>query len=141
MRHLALLAILALVPALAHAEIKPGGYLFLYAQIIGCGDTTFVVDYAEVPDDGEVAFLEGFEIRVTGRSEDEIASTLASMIGKETGHAPKTLSVRVVPSSDVQEIAAELSKLAYGVPRCAGPSDPQPLDPQHIQTLAEHRAQ
>ena len=138
MRHVKIFILSALTPFAAHGAIEPGDYLFLYGQLVSCGDKAYVVDYAQVPENGQVIFFEGIEIRVLGLSEDEIASRRAKKIGAKTGHTPETLSVRVVPAADSERIATELMKLAFPRPWCARSTEPSspPPDLGYIRSLA-----
>ena len=128
----------ALASQHALGAIEPGDYIFLYGQLVDCGDRVYVVDYAEVPANGEVEFFEGFEVAVGDLSEDEIVSHLVRAITEQTGHTPKTLSARVVSADDEKLIATEMMKLALGPPTCPRrkePTAPAP-DIEYIQTLA-----
>ena len=139
MRHVKIFTLIALAPYAAQGAVEPGSYLFLHSQLVGCGDKTFVVDYAQVPENGEVTFLDEYVIRVLGLSEDEIAFLLARKIGTKTGHTPKTLSVQVVPATDLEGIATELMKVAVPLPTC--PRRKQPLSPPpdlgYVRSLAD----
>lgn len=138
MRHVKIFILITLAPHAAQGAIEPGSYLFLHSQLVDCGDKTFVVDYAQVPENGEVTFLDEYVIRVFGLSEDEIAFLLARKVGAKTGHTPKTLSVQVVPAADLEDIATELMKVAFPLPTC--PRRKQPLSPppdlDYIRSLA-----
>lgn len=138
MRHVKIFTIFALTPFAAYGAIEPGTYLFLYGQLVGCGDRTYVLDYAQVPENGQVEFFEEIEMRVLGLSEVEIGSRLAKKIGAKTGHTPKTLSVRVVPATDSKRIATELMKLVSSRPACRRSTDPYspPPDLSYIRSLA-----
>ena len=138
MKNFKTLLLFLLAPYSALGAIEPGNYLFLHSKLVGCGEKTFLVGYAEVPEDGKVTLLDEYEISVIGQSADEIASQLARMIGSKTGHTPETLSIQVLPASEVKDIATELQKLAFPIPECRGPREPNspPPDLEYVQSLA-----
>lgn len=128
----------ALAPHAALGEIEPGSYLFLHSKIVGCGDKTFLVSYAEVPDDGNVTFLDKYEISVIGQSTEEIALQLARKIGADTGDAPKTISIRELPKGEARDIVKKLEGIALPFPECRGPRKPTSPRPdlEQIRGLA-----
>lgn len=138
MRHVTIFILFALTPFSTQGAIEIGNYLFLYGQLVGCGDTIYLVDYAEIPENGEVEFFEGFEITVINLSEEEIVSRLVKKIEEETGHTPETLFIRVVSAAEQELIATELMKFAIGSPICPRrrePSSPSP-DIDYVRSLA-----
>ena len=120
------------------AATQPGSFIFVYGKIIDCGDTVYLLDYAEVPESGKVEFFEGFEIDVSNLREDEIVPRLVNRIEKQTGHKPRTLSVRVVPAADERLISSEMMKLAFEPLACdrRKESSSPPPDIKYIRSLA-----
>jgi len=129
MRYVKMFILIALAPYAAQGAIEPGSYIFLHSQLVGCGDKTFVVDYAQVPENGEVKFLEKYVIGVLGLSEDEVAFLLAKKIGSKTGYTPRTLSIQVMPAAELKDIATELKKLAFPLPTPTCPRSTEPSSP------------
>ena len=133
-----ILLLLALSPHAALSAIESGSYLFLHSKIVGCGEKTFLVGYAEVPEDGNVMFLDKYEINVVGQSAETVTLQLARMIGADTGSVPKTISIRVLPSSEGKDVAKELEGVVLPFPECRGlrrPTSPGP-DLEQIRGLA-----
>ncbi|MEJ2330658.1 MAG: hypothetical protein P8Z33_12545, partial [Gammaproteobacteria bacterium] len=133
-----ILLLLALSPHAALGAIESGSYLFLHSKIVGCGEKTFLVGYAEVPEDGNVMFLDEYEINVVGQSAETVALQLARMIGADIGSAPKTISIRVLPNSEGKDVAKELEGVVLPFPECRGlrrPTSPGP-DLEQIRGLA-----
>lgn len=91
MKRTTITMLLTLASQHALGAIEPGDYIFLYGRLVDCGDRVYVVDYAEVPANGEVEFFEGFEIAVGDLSEDEIVSHLVKAITEQTGHTEDTV--------------------------------------------------
>ncbi|MDX1516164.1 MAG: hypothetical protein R3288_04960 [Woeseiaceae bacterium] len=106
------------------SRIEAGDFVFLYSAQLGCDEKARVVDYAEIPQNGEIEVFEGIRVSVFGRTEKQVASEVARKIGAVTGRTPKTLSVAFVPKSDEKRLADEFVQLA--VPsRCAKPVIPE----------------
>jgi hypothetical protein len=138
MRRVKALILLGIISFPVHGAVESGSYVFLYAQLLGCGDKRYVVDYAEVPENGIITVLDGIEISVLGSPKVEIEKDLAEQVGEKTGRTPKTLSVELVPATDSKRIANELMKLSSFVPICARSVEPGPPPPNldFIRTLA-----
>lgn len=128
MRHVKIVVLFAVMSFPAHGAVGPGDYVFVYGRLLGCGDTIWVVDFAEISQNGEIEVLEGIQVSVLGLTEEQLAFRIATEIGAKTGRSPKTLSVAFVPVSDSERIARELMNLT-GNPICAGPSDSPPQPP------------
>ena len=118
------LLLLAMAPFASFGAIESGSYLFLHSKIVGCGDKTFLVDYTQVPDDGNVTLLDIYRINAIGKSADDIASELARMIGADAGSVPKTISILVMPESEAKDVAKELEGLPLPLPECRSPRQP-----------------
>jgi len=134
-----LFAILTIAASPAFGAAKVGDYIFVYAQILGCGNTTYIVDYAEMPGSGKIKVLDNIEVSILGLSEEGIRLQIAEGVGSRTGRTPKTISVEIVPSWDSERIAGELMKLSFPPLKCVRREKPPllPLDAGYIQSLAQ----
>lgn len=103
---------------------EPGNYLFLHSKIVGCGEKTYFVDYAEVTEDGKATFLDKYEINVIGQSVAEIERQLVNAIGADTGHFPKTISILELPGSEVADMTEDLERLRLPRVKCRGLQQP-----------------
>ena len=138
MRSSALFAILAIASSPAFATVQAGDFVFVYAQILGCGNRTFVVDYAEMPDHGEIAVFDNIKISIVGLSEEEIVTQIVEGVRLTTGRTPKTISVEIVPGAESKRIAEELMKLSFPRLKCVHREE-RPLPPPdagYIRSLA-----
>jgi hypothetical protein len=137
MRRVKALVLLGITSFPLHSAEEPGTYLFLYSQLFGCGETTYVVDYAEVPESGMITLLGWIEISILGLPEEEIEKVLAEQVGELIGHTPKTLSVELIPATDSKRIAEKLVELLSAAPGCARSLEPPPPpDLKFIRSLA-----
>ncbi len=127
------------------ADIAPGDFLFLYARIVGCGDSVHVMDYAQVSDAGVAVFSRGYTIFELNRSShQDVVNQLRSLVARQQGgHVPESLSVRRVAPDDHQRITMTLLHLATPLP-CESAEPPLPrLDPGQrlavVPAEASHR--
>lgn len=82
-----------------------GDYVFVKAQLIGCGSTARYVEAGQTGDGGYVTLFNDIAIAAEGNTAIEIGTRLADLLELKTGHRPKTIEIVRVPADDAKKAA------------------------------------
>lgn len=77
-------------------------YLFVKAQIIGCGPQKRFVEVGQVLDTGKVTLFENIVIETEGKTTSEIKDQLVGFLEERTGHRSKTIEIMRVRAEDTE---------------------------------------
>ena len=105
-----LIIVLTILPVLLLAASKSdsftnGDYLFVKAQLIGCGSQVRFVEVGQVTESGQVTLFNDIQLKVEGRTPSEITAELVDILEQRTGHKSKTIKIMRVPAEDPKKAA------------------------------------
>ena len=84
--------------SLADSErIRVGDYLFVRAQVVGCGPKIRTVEVGEASDSGEVTFFSDLILKAENRTVEELTKEFVAVWEKKTGQQSKTIRIRREP--------------------------------------------
>ncbi len=87
--------------AVANADsFTTGDYLFVKAQIVGCGSQVRFVEVGQVMDSGQVTLFKDIVLETEGKTTPEIATQLIDSLEQRTGHRSKTIEITRVSVED-----------------------------------------
>jgi len=89
-----------LLAVASSGSFTTGDYLFVKAQIIGCGSQIRFVEVGQVTDSGQVTLFEDIVLETEGKTTPEIVSQLIDSLEQRTGHRSKTIKITRVSAED-----------------------------------------
>lgn len=88
-------------------QIEIGDWLFVGAQIVGCGTKQRFVEVGKVSESGTVTFFENVAIIAEGKTAAEVAMALTDEVEQRQRSRPKTIQVRRIRNTNA-ELATRL---------------------------------
>ena len=88
-----------------------GDYLFVKAQVIGCGSQLRFVETGQVTDSGQVTLFNDIQLEVDGKTTSEVATQLVDALEQRTGHRSKTIKIIRVPVEDSKKAASWMMRV------------------------------
>ena len=84
-------------------EVVSGDYLFVRAQVVGCGPTIRIIEYGQVKESGDVTLFGDISLDVKGKVTGEIAAQLVDALEQRNGYRSKTIKIDKIPETDAKK--------------------------------------
>lgn len=92
-------------------RISAGDYLFVHAQVIGCGTGVRTIDAGQVNEGGTLTLLGDIELEAEDKTVDEVTADLVNAWQARTGQQSKTIQLIKIPAADAETATMLLLQL------------------------------